>query len=164
MPTSPNHLTHIPEGYTYEYLPHGFFLGITGLILTFTLHWSLFPIALAGIFIAASKTGIEIQTRTKQMRKYTSWIVFKTGEWIDLTNLERIELEYDDHGGDSTYVMEQRHTSAKTFDLLLITKKGKTILFNQFLKIGLALKTVDALEALLPELTINNYVLERLKS
>jgi len=102
-----------------------------------------------------SKTGIEIDETEKRIRKYVSWIVFKTGSWIDLKTIVRIELKYNvNHAKVKTVetfrpmYMNKEVKTAKTFDLILINDMDEKKVFNQFLKPGLAFKTLDALEGI----------------
>lgn len=152
----------IPEGYTYEYLAHGFFMALIGIIVGFAVHWVCFLVFFAGIIMAASKTGIQIDEKLKKLRKYTSWTFFKTGAWLDLNEILQIELGYDDHGNSNTVLMGQTHESAKTFDLILTFDLDRKILFNQFTKAGLAFKTVDIIEKI-TDIPVMNYVVESIQ-
>jgi hypothetical protein len=156
------HTISIPEGYTYEYLPHGFFISLVGIILGFAVHWICFLVLIAGIMVAASKTGVQIDKRLKKIRKYTSWTFFKTGEWINLKDIVQIELGYDDHDNTQTRVMGQMHASAKTFDMILTFDAYRKVTFNQFIKVGLAFKTLDLIDEI-GDIPVMNYVMEEIK-
>jgi len=152
----------ISEGLTYEYLPQALGVGLLGVLLTAFLHWACFPVIMASFLIGASQTGVEINVNSRRMRKYTSWTLFSTGEWIEIDNISQIELGYDGHGHTTRAVIAQQHTSAKTFDLKLNFQNGKELLFNQFLKIGLAVKTYDQLTKMLPNVPAYNHVKTRI--
>lgn len=154
----PKNTISLSEGSTFEHVPVGLLVTIIGIPLTSALHWLCAPLIVAGILIIIAQTGIEINTTTKQMRKYTSWTFFRTGKWLDLTQITKVELNYQDHGGREKRLAGQMHTSAKTFDLVLFKDRGRKIIFNEFVKVGLAFKTIDTLKTLLPDIPIDNYV------
>ena len=154
----PKNIITLSEGSTFEHVPAGLIITIIGIPLTFALHWLCSPILIVGILIIIAQTGIEINTTTKQMRKYTFWTFFRTGKWLDLTQLTKIELNYQDHGGRKKRLAGQTHTAAKTFDLILFKNGGRKIIFNEFVKVGLAFQTIDTLKTLLPDIPIDNYV------
>jgi len=157
--------SNINEGLTYEYLIHGIMLTVAGIFCTFIFH----PIcALAipiGILMSLSKTGIEIDATGKRIRKYVSWIIFKTGIWHDLSKIVTVELRFNTQHSKVTrpLYMDKGDTTAQTYDLFLISDVGEEFLLNGFTKPGLAFKTLDALDGI-AEYEIINHVDVMLKN
>ncbi|MBD3636225.1 MAG: hypothetical protein HUJ25_02695 [Crocinitomicaceae bacterium] len=138
----------VSEGYTYEYLIHGVMTAIGGIICSFLIH-PIFLLAIPiGIMMSASKTGIEIDSSAKRVRKYVSWIIFKTGNWHDLSKIVKIELKYNSQHTKHVrpIYLAKSDTTAKTFDLTLIDDVGTESILNEFTKPGLAFKTLENLK------------------
>ncbi|MEX1000647.1 MAG: hypothetical protein WDZ35_00880 [Crocinitomicaceae bacterium] len=137
---------------------------IGGIVCSFVIH----PICLIaipiGIMMSASKTGIEISNQDKKARKYVSWVFFKTGNWIDLTKVIKIELKYNTQHTKNVrpIYLNKADSTAKTFDLIFIDDVGQEIVLNEFTKPGLAFKTLEALKGI-SDFEIDNQVEGMLK-
>ena len=135
---------------TYEFFIYGIMLAVAGIFCCFIFH----PICLIaipiGIFMSLSKTGIEIDTFEKKIRKYVSWVIFRTGVWHSLSKIVTIELRFNTQHSKLTrpLYMDKGDTTAKTYDLFLISDTGEEILLNGFTKPGLAFKTLEALDGI----------------
>lgn len=139
-------ITTIPEGYTYEYLPHGFGIGLLGAILAFFIHPIFMLLIVVGVAIAAAKAGVEIDSNGMRMRKYYSYIFFKRGEWVDLKTVNKLILTPTTHNEGGANAMGLAKGTVRTFDLFLITDLDEKIHFNDFTKVSAAFKTVDKLQ------------------
>ena len=158
-------ITQIDEGLTYEHLIPGTFVTLFGIIFSLVIHPICILIILAGIMIVMSKTGIEIDPARKRIRKYVSWGVFKTGDWNDLTQIIKVELRYNTHHTILTrpIYLNKGDTTAKTYDLILISDLGEEIEVNQFTKPSLAYKALETLKGI-SNYEIINHMEEMLES
>ena len=154
-------MTEISEGYTYEYLVHGILIALVGLILSIFISPIFILILLGGILMTASKTGIQVDAKKHQIRKYVSWVLFKTGNWISLKNIVKIELKFNTQHTNVVrpLYLNKADTTAKTYDLILIDDVGHELLLNEFTKAGLVFKTLKAIEPL-GSFEIDNQVAE----
>lgn len=134
-------------------------LAIAGVFCFFIIH-PLCAFAIpVGIIMTLSKTGIEIDPSGKRIRKYISWVIFKTGFWHDLSKIVTVELRFNTQHSKVTrpLYMNKGDTTAKTYDLILISDVGEEILLNGFTKPGLAFKTLDALKGIADYEIINHF-------
>jgi len=141
---------------TYEFLIHGIMLSVAGIFCCFIIHPICLTAIPVGIIMSLSKTGIEIDITEKKIRKFISWIIFRTGIWYNLHRIVKIELRFNNQHSKITrpLYMNKGDTTAKTYDLFLISDVGEEILVNEFTKSQLAFKTLDALNG------ISNYEIE----
>ena len=160
-----NKLITISEGLTYEYLIHGIMIAIAGIFCSFIFNPFCAIAIPIGIIMTMSKTGIEIDSTGKQVRKYVSWVFFKSGNWYDLKQIVKIELRFNTQHSKVTrpLYMNKEDTTAKTYDLFLIDDVDEEILLNPFTKPGLAFKTIEALKGI-SDYTVVNHVEGMLKS
>ncbi|MBI3134243.1 MAG: hypothetical protein HYZ14_06145 [Bacteroidetes bacterium] len=163
----------IHEGLTYEYLVPGLFVLILGGAVCFFSSVPGCIILITGILLMLLSTGIEVDAEGEKMRKYKSILRLKFGTWESLKNTVTVELKYNANAVKIsglfvtqpvglTSIFPNPGASAKTFDLYLADDTGEEKLVNQFLKIGLALKTLKALEQI-PHLKIINHFEAMLK-
>ena len=154
----------IDEGATYEYLAHGLGVLIIGLFLGLVNPLLTILFIIAGIAVMAIRTGIEIDLEKGLMRKCKKSLFMRFGGWIDLQKIVRAELKYNTNGPDiseglqvtAPYILPVPRT-AKTFDLILTNAEGKELVFNQFMKFGLAMKTLEALASVKHLEIINHF-------
>lgn len=145
------------EGITYEYLVHGVFTFIFGGLLAFFSVFISLPVMAIGIGLMVISTGVDVDHHENKMRKYKSVFGYKWGNWINLSQIKKIELIYDFNTGKLPGVLQgnvypspmgtpNRAGSLKTFDLYLTYQNNERILLNKFNKAGLALGIMKELQ------------------
>lgn len=121
----------ISEGRSNAYLVHG--VGVLALMSALAF-WSvfaflLFPLAMILFF---SDSGVEIDPRALQVRKYIGFATYRKGIWIPLKHFTKVELE-------ETLVLFQHRSffryqpsTSRTFDVEVHTANGDKFQINDF--------------------------------
>lgn len=134
--------TVINLGYTFDYLGLGvlFILG-GGICFLANIILAIF-LLLFGILLLLLRTGIEVDTTKKKVRKYFDLFSIRFGNWIYATSLKKVELKatnesqtMNSRGGSKTY-----HT--KSYDIILFGKFGTPIELNEFIDYNVACQTL----------------------
>lgn len=124
----------LSQGKTYDYVIHGTFIAIFGIIMI--LIHPLFAIfVVIGISLALLSSGIQIDAKNKKIRKYFAAEVIYFGKWIDLNTIQKILLRYNGHPGN-TYrpiYLNKAPSSLRTYDLILTNKDDQSTVLFEFL-------------------------------
>lgn len=130
------------------YFPWTFrFLGAlaTGgaVFLLANFNWPGLPLLLLGLVLLFSYEGVEIDHLKKTYREYTSWLTYKTGEWISYEAIEKVYInkKLETQRMYSAHTSKSASFSREVFDaylkfssgekILLLSKKNKTDLLKQ---------------------------------
>ena len=140
----------IPEGYTYDYVVHGFVLWIIGGVLATVHPLFFFLFFVAGIVLMVSKSGVEIDPEKHQIRKYATLFFQRRGKWISLDKYIFARLDQNDntvkifqYNLAMPMVTGRRINSrTHTFDIILLDETGKEMIFNQFFNYAAAKKVL----------------------
>lgn len=155
----------IDEGYTLDYLVHGFFTAVPALVLMYISMVDEFRtslqmnqlqamlgigigllLILLAIVLIAIKSGIEINTEARMIRVYKSIFNKKIGSWTDLGSIKTAHLSLThesqslmSRGGERTYV-------SRTYDLSFIDDRNNESEFHQFTDKKMARRTLSILQ------------------
>ncbi len=135
----------IPEGRTNDYLVHGFFVAVAGLIL-FLVHWVLTVFMLAvAIALFRVSSGIEIDVEGRRVRVYKAIGSLRLGAWMRTITTRTVAIRYT----NESQVMNSRATSTnvtvRTYDLHLIAQDGSSCLLHEFTDYAKARKCAVAM-------------------
>ncbi len=159
--------TVVHERLTYDYLVPGLFVLLGGGILFAFNNVLALVVVTVGTILMLLSTGVEVDAAKQGIRKYKSILFLKFGDWHYLRNIIQVDLRYNSHavrikGPALTnfvvpWVAPNPGGAAKTFDLFLVDDVGEEKLLNQFLKYGLAMKVLNALEKMERIKIINHF-------
>jgi hypothetical protein len=144
-------LTQINEGLTYDYLLHGLAVIVLGGILIFISGWFFLFGLIIGISLMCAKSGVEVDTESLRIRKFSSFPFFKSGNWISLENITQVDLILNFNQTKvgalqaRPVIMSREDRTAKTFDLILINDLEDESTFNQFMSYSLAKKALETI-------------------
>lgn len=147
----------IDEGYTYDYLAHGlgtiFLLAIIGAIFSGLIIVLGFII---GISLMALKTGVEIDATNRNIRRYFSIFGLKWGGWKDLSRVVLAKMIYKNERGSKESVSSMialpsmnsnaGPTAVRSYTLSFMDDTENEWVFNEFIEMKFARKTMEALE------------------
>ena len=97
------------------------------------MHWIFAILVLSfGVCLLCMRSGIEIDIKNKQIRKYSAFANYKFGVWFDLKSYVHVELRHT----SESQTMHSRVSSAtirtKTYDLVFSKENSKEDEFNDF--------------------------------
>ncbi|MFT4603082.1 MAG: hypothetical protein ACI857_003269 [Arenicella sp.] len=160
----------IHEGMTMEYIPLGLLLCVLAGISTIIHPLFIIPTGAAAIAVFTISTGIEINHKSNQLRKYKSVFGYRWGQWRTMDSWVQAKLVLSIDNKDMPAQMvnsidamggARQSSSIRTFDLVVNYKNGKFETINHFIKYSFALKTMKSLKKI-SSLTSINKVEERL--
>lgn len=107
-------------------------------------NWFGLPLLVFGLVIMISYEGVEIDHLEKTYREYTSWLVFKTGNWVTYDAIEKVYIKkkvetqkmYSAHTSKSATFSREVFDAYLKFEsgekVLLLSKKSKADLLKRF--------------------------------
>jgi hypothetical protein len=154
----------IEEGYTLDFLIHGFFAGLTGIFLIYfdlidyfrdesgfvesinVLQFlsGLFLILVSVLFFMV-KSGIEISTEKRRVRVYKSLLKFNIGKWHQVDEIDQAYLKITKDSKEMMSLRQARTHTYINYDLYLVMKDNSQFVFHSFSKRRLGIKTLNLL-------------------
>lgn len=154
----------VEEGYTLDFFIHGFFTGITGILLIyfdlmdyfrdesgfiesinikqFTL--GLFLMLLSVLFFLV-KSGIEISSEDRKVRVYKSLFNFNIGRWHRTDEIAQAYLKITKQSKEMMSLRQTRTHTYLNYDLYFAMKDNSEFIFHGFSKRRLGIKTLNLL-------------------
>ena len=124
--------TSVQLGYTFEYFIPGVILLIIGGIFFLVNSMLAILIILTGTSFLLLKTGIEIDQKTKDVRKFYSLFSLRFGGWIRTVNLPTMVVALTNTSKQLTSRGSSRTSYTGSYDVVFCDEKGSKRELNDF--------------------------------
>ncbi len=145
-------------GFTFEYFMHGVILIVIGLVCYLFNVIFATMILLVGIALLLVRSGIEIDSNFKKVRKYYEFFSLRFGTWVSVEKFQRIELRQTKESQTFVSRSGQKTFETKTYDIVLIDKTGFYIELNDFTNYNVAVETLALISKTFSMESVNQVV------
>ena len=109
-----------------------------------------FIVAVFGLILLISITGILIDLENKRVKPYVHCLFFKLGKWKSTNDVERMVLEYTKEGGGARFRLTVRGSlHIEYFSISLVYSSGKKVFLKEFSNYEKAKEFLDTYSELL---------------
>ena len=118
---------------------------VIGLIIVFFPNYMIVGILLIvmGMILFLSLKGVQIDHRTKKVRLFESYLVFRTGSWKPINQFSSIILHYNNQSQTLSHKSIQNSVRTKSFSVSLMDDQKNKFELKELYSYGTAKKFLD---------------------